>query len=116
MQAQAISRYTRITPRKARQVVGLIRKKSVAEALDILLFTKKKAAGEIAKVLKSAVANAGQGSRIDADKLKIKSVEVDGGPLVLNAKRFIPRAMGRASAIHRRTSHIKVVVSDEIKA
>ena len=116
MQAQAISRYTRVTPRKARQVVDLIRKKPVAEALNILMFTKKKAAGEIAKILKSAVSNAGQTNRVDVEKLLIKSIEVDGGPLVLNAKRFIPRAMGRASAIHRRTSHIKIIVSDEAKA
>jgi large subunit ribosomal protein L22 len=116
MQAQAISRYTRITPRKARQVVDLIRRKPVVEALNILMFTKKRAAEEIAKVLKAAVSNAGQNTRVDVDKLRVQSVQVDGGPLVVNAKRFIPRAMGRASAIHRRTSHITIIVSDEGKA
>jgi len=116
MQAQAISRYTRITPRKARQVVDLIRRKTVVEALNILMFTKKRAAEEIAKVLKAAVSNAGQNTRVDVDKLRVQSVQVDGGPLVVNAKRFIPRAMGRASAIHRRTSHITIIVSDEGKA
>ena len=115
MQAQAISRYTRLTPRKARQVVELIRKKPVAEALNILAFTKKRAAGELAKILKAAVSNAGQNTRVDIDKLVIKSIQVDGGPMMRNTRRFIPRAMGRASAIHRRTSHIKVVVSDEAK-
>ena len=115
MQAQAISRYTRITPRKARQVVGLIRKKPVGEALNILAFTKKRAAGELAKILKAAVSNAGQNTRVDVDKLVIKSIEVDGGPMMRNTRRFIPRAMGRASAIHRRTSHIKVVISDDLK-
>ncbi|HTC21226.1 MAG TPA: 50S ribosomal protein L22 [bacterium] len=115
MQAQAISRYTRVTPRKARQVVELIRKKAVGEALNILAFTKKRAAGELAKVLKAAVSNAGQNTRIDVDKLMIKSIQVDGGPMMRNTRRFIPRAMGRASAIHKRTSHIKVVVSDEAK-
>jgi large subunit ribosomal protein L22 len=115
MQAQAISRYTRVTPRKARQVVELIRKKPVGEALNILAFTKKRAAGELAKVLKAAVSNAGQNTRIDVDKLMIKSIQVDGGPMMRNTRRFIPRAMGRASAIHKRTSHIKVVVSDEAK-
>jgi large subunit ribosomal protein L22 len=115
MQAQAISRYTKVTPRKARQVVELIRKKPVAEALNILAFTKKRAAGELAKILKAAVSNAGQTSRIDVDRLIIKSIQVDGGPMMRNTKRFIPRAMGRASAIHRRTSHIKVVVSDDVK-
>src|SRR5947209_3629603 len=116
MQAQAISRYTRVTPRKARQVVDLIRKKPVAEALNILIFTKKKAAGHIAKTLKAAVSNAGQNVRVDVDKLVIISIQVDGGPMLLNARQFIPRAMGRASAIHHRTSHIKVVISDESKA
>jgi large subunit ribosomal protein L22 len=115
MQAQVISRYTRVTPRKARQVVELIRKKAVGEALNILAFTKKRAAGELAKVLKAAVSNAGQNTRIDVDKLMIKSIQVDGGPMMRNTRRFIPRAMGRASAIHKRTSHIKVVVSDEAK-
>ncbi len=115
MQAQAISRYTRVTPRKARQVVELIRKKRVTDALNILAFTKKRAAGELAKILKAAVSNAGQNTRVDIDSLMIKSIQVDGGPMMQNTRRFIPRAMGRASAIHHRTSHIKVVVSDEVK-
>ncbi len=115
MQAQAISRYTRVTPRKARQVVGLIRSKPVAEALNILAFTKKRAAGELSKILKAAVANAGQNARVDLEKLRIHSIQVDGGPMMRNTKRYIPRAMGRASALHHRTSHIKVVVSDEGK-
>ncbi len=115
MQAQAVSRYTRVTPRKARQVVGLIRRKPVVEALNILAFTKKRAAGELSKILKAAMANAGQNSRVDLEKLRILSIQVDGGPMMKNTKRFIPRAMGRASALHHRTSHIKVVVSDEGK-
>ena len=115
MQAQAVSRFTRVTPRKARQVVELIRKKRVAEALNILAFTKKRAAGVLAKVLKAAVSNAGQNSRLDIDKWVIKSIQVDGGPMMQNTRQFIPRAMGRASAIHHRTSHIKVVVSDDMK-
>ena len=115
MQAQAISRYTRVTPRKARQVVELIRRKRVGEALNILAFTKKRAAGVLAKVLKAAVSNAGQNTRVDVDRLVIKSIEVDGGPMMRNTRRFIPRAMGRASALHHRTSHIKVVVSDDSK-
>jgi large subunit ribosomal protein L22 len=115
MEAHSISRFTRITPRKARQVVELIRRKPVGEALNILAFTKKRAAGELAKILKAAVSNAGQNARVDIDRLKVKSIQVDGGPMMKNTRRFIPRAMGRASAIHRRTSHIKVVVSDETK-
>ena len=115
MQAQAISRYARLTPRKARQVVELIRRRSVSEALNILAYTKKRAAGEIAKIIKAAVSNAGQNARVDVDKMMIISVQVDCGPMMQNTRRFIPRAMGRASAIHHRTSHIKVVVSDEKK-
>ena len=112
MEAQSISRFTKITPRKARQVVELIRQKPVAEALNILAFVKKRAAGELLKVLKSAVSNAGQNTRVDVDKLRIKSIQVDGGPMMRNTRRFIPRAMGRASAIHKRTSHIQVVIWD----
>jgi len=115
MQAQAISRYTRVTPRKARQVVELIRRKPVAEALNILAFTKKRAAGVLAKVVKAAVSNAGQAGRVDVDKWSIKSIQIDGGPMMKNTRRFIPRAMGRASALHHRTSHIRVVVSDDLK-
>lgn len=113
MQAQAISRHTRLTPRKARQVADLVRRKNVVEALNILMFTKKRASGLIAKVVKSAVANASQKGRVDVDKLFIHRIEVDPGPMMRNAKRFIPRAMGRASAIHHRTSHIRVIVADE---
>ncbi|HVZ81624.1 MAG TPA: 50S ribosomal protein L22 [bacterium] len=115
MQAQAISRFTSVTPRKARQVVELIKKKNVGEALNILAFTKKRAAGVLAKVVKAAVSNAGQNGRVDVDKWVIKSIQVDGGPMKRNTRRFIPRAMGRASLIHKRTSHIRVIVTDETK-
>ncbi len=115
MQAQAISRYVRVTPRKARQVADMIRRKRVEEALDILAFLKKNVAADLAKLVKSAVANANQQKRVDVDQLRIKSIQVDSGPMQQNAKRFIPRAMGRASAIHHRTSHIKVVLTDEAK-
>ncbi len=114
MESQAIARHMRLTPRKARQVADLIRKKSVEEALDILAFTKKRAAGEIAKVVKSAVANLNQKKRVDVETLRIQSIQVDPGPMLKMAKRFIPRAMGRASAIHHRTSHIKVVLTDNV--
>jgi large subunit ribosomal protein L22 len=115
MQSQAISRYARVTPRKARQVADMIRRKRVEEALDILTFLKKHAAADLAKLVKSAVANANQNKRVDIDKLRIQSIQVDPGPMLQNAKRFIPRAMGRASAIHHRTSHIKVVLTDDAK-
>jgi len=112
MQVQAITRYAKVTPRKARQVADLVRRKNVEQALDILAFTKKRAAEVLSKVVKSAVANANQKKRVDVEKLTIHTIQVDPGPMQRNAKRFIPRAMGRASAIHHRTSHIKVVLSD----
>jgi large subunit ribosomal protein L22 len=113
VQAKAISRHTKVTPRKARQVADLIRRKNVAEALNILMFTKKRAAIAVAKVVKSAVSNAAQKGRVDVEKLYIRRIEVDAGPMLRYAKRFIPRAMGRASAIHHRTSHIRVVLGDD---
>jgi large subunit ribosomal protein L22 len=112
MQVQAITRYAKVTPRKARQVADLIRRKNVEQALDILAFTKKNASLMLSKILKSAVANANQKKRVDVEKLVIHSIQVDPGPMQRNAKRFIPRAMGRASAIHHRTSHIKIVITD----
>ena len=115
MQAQAISRYTKVTPRKARQVVELIRKKRVGDALNILAFTKKARGGGIGEDFESGGFQRGQNARVDVDKLVIKSIQVDGGPMLQNTRRFIPRAMGRASALHHRTSHIKVVVSDDDK-
>lgn len=113
MKAQAISRYTRITPRKARQVADMIRRRKVDEALTILSFTRKKAAGVLTKVVKSALANANQGGRVDAEKFIVRAVEVEQGPQLKWARRWMPRAMGRASGLHHRTSHIKVVLSDE---
>jgi large subunit ribosomal protein L22 len=113
MQSQATLKFTQVTPRKARQVVNLIRDKRVEEALNILAFTKKHAAEVISKVIKSAIANANQFKRVDIENLRFEKIEVDPGPMLRNAKRFIPRAMGRASLIHHRTSHIRVVVSDE---
>ena len=115
MQVQAILRFTQVTPRKARQVADMVRRKRVEQALDILAFMNKRAARVLAKVVKSAVANANQHKRVDVDKLRIKTLEIDPGPMQRNAKRFIPRAMGRASAIHHRTSHIRVVLTDDDK-
>ncbi len=110
MQAKAIAKYIRISPRKARQVIDLIRGKDVREAFAILRFTPHKATAPIAKVLKSAVANAEHNYEMDADKLYVKEAYVDVGP---SLKRVMPRAMGRADLIRRRTSHVTVVVSEK---
>jgi large subunit ribosomal protein L22 len=112
MEAKAIHRYARTSAQKARLVVDLIRGKSVEQALGILEFTPKKAARFVAKTLKSAVANAEHGQRVDVDKLYVKQVFVDEGP---TAKRFLPRAHGRATPLFKRTSHITVVVDERRK-
>jgi large subunit ribosomal protein L22 len=110
MVAKAVSKYVRISPRKARLVADLVRGKQVEEALAILKFTPKKAAPLIAKAIKSAVANAEENAEIrDVEKLKIAEIKIDGGP---TWKRFLPRAYGRATLIRKRTSHITVVLSD----
>ncbi len=109
MEVRAITRYVRISPRKARLVADLVRGKNVEEALNILALTPKKAARILTKTLKSAVANAVDTQSVDVDTLYVKRVYVDGGPMW---KRFIPRAHGRATPIRKRTSHFTVVVDE----
>jgi len=109
MEAKAIARMVRITPRKARLVIDLIRGKKVGEAYAILKNTDKKASEIIEKVLMSAVANADHNLNLDVDTLYVKEAFVDGAkPL----KRYRPRAKGSASQILKRTSHITVVVAE----
>jgi len=110
MQAKAILRTVRIAPRKVRLVVDLIRGKQIGEAVAILRLTPKASSPVLEKVLKSAVANAEHNYDLDVNKLVISEVFVDEGPTL---KRFRPRAMGRASAINKRTSHITIVVSEK---
>ena len=113
--ATAKARYLRIAPRKARLVADLIRGKRVEEARDILRLKMKKAAPLITKILDSAVANAERQAaedemRIDPDEMVVSLVEVDGGPVI---KRFRPAARGRAVRIRKRTSHIRVEISEQ---
>ena len=110
MEAKAVAKYIRISPRKARQVIDLIRGKNVHEAFAILKFTPNKGGEIIEKVLKSAVANAEHNLELDANSLVVGKAYVDQGPTL---KRFKPRAMGRADAIRKRTSHITVVVTEK---
>ena len=105
MIATAKLRHLRVSPRKVRLVADLIRGKHVEEALNILQFTNKVSSQPLAKLLKSAVANADQKDGVDVDQLFIKDLRVDGGPTI---KRFRPRAMGRATPILKRTSHISI--------
>ena len=110
MEAKAKVMGVRVTPQKAKLVVDLIRGKSVSEALDILAFTNKFAAEPIAKLVKSAAANATNNYKMDEASLYIKEIWVGPGRTL---KRFMPKAKGSASRILKRTSHINVVVSDE---
>ncbi|SFJ38189.1 50S ribosomal protein L22 [Thermoflavimicrobium dichotomicum] len=110
MSAKAVARYVRIAPRKARLVIDLIRGKSVDDALAILKFTPRAASPIIEKVLLSAVANAEHNHNMDRNRLVVAKAYVDEGPTL---KRYMPRAMGRASRINKRTSHITVVVEEK---
>lgn len=110
MEAKAIAKFIRLSPRKARMVVDLIRGKKLEEALAILRYTPNKATEAVTKVVKSAAANAEHNNEMDKDELIISQVYVDQGPTL---KRFMPRAMGRADVMRRKTSHITVVVSDK---
>ena len=107
METRAVARYVRVSPRKARLVIDLIRGKSVDEAAAVLTFTPRAAAEVVEKVLLSAVANAEKNLRIRRDDLYVSTAFVDEGPTL---KRIRPRAQGRAARINKRTSHITVVV------
>lgn len=110
MEATAKARFIRVTPRKARLVVDVIRGKRVGEAMNTLKFMPQHASRVIEKLLKSAIANAEQKNVSDVDRLKVKAAFVDQGPVL---KRVMPRAMGRANIIRKRSSHITLVLGDE---
>ena len=110
MEVRAKLKFARIGPRKAQLVADLIRGKGSEESLSVLMFTKKSAAKTISKLLKSAIANAGQNKTIDVDRLYVKKITVDQGPTM---KRFMPRALGRATTIRKRSSHILIVLDEK---
>jgi large subunit ribosomal protein L22 len=105
--AVAKARFVRVSPRKARRVIDLVRGRSVADALDILRWAPQAASEPVAKVIASAAANAQNNNGLDPATLVVATVYADEGP---TAKRIRPRAQGRAFRIRRRTSHITVVV------
>ena len=114
MEARAIARYVRVTPRKAGQVAKIVRGKTVAEALSLLQFTKKATAPLVEKAIRSAFANFKQkkvGAK--AEEVRIGQLTVNHGAILKHALRYIPRAMGRSSEIKKRTCHIWVVVTDQ---
>lgn len=109
MESSAKLTLVRLSPRKTRLVVDLIRGKGIQEALNTLRFLPQPSAKLISKLLRSAVANAEQKGVSDVDNLIVKTIYVDGGAVL---KRFVPRAMGRASKIRKPTSSINVILSD----
>lgn len=100
---------TRLSPQKMRLVADQVRGLPVEKAIDVLTFSNKKAAAVIKKVLESAIANAEHNDGADIDELKISEILVDAGPTM---KRLRPRARGRADRIIKRSSHVKVTVSE----
>jgi large subunit ribosomal protein L22 len=110
MESKAILKYARITPRKARRVIDLVRYKNAGDALIFLQYMPYRGARFIEKLLKSAMANAGQKKAVNPEEMKIVQAFVDQGPVM---KRVEPRAMGRANVIRKRTSHITLVLSEE---
>ena len=117
-EARALQRTARQSPYKMRLVIDQIRGQSVNDALALLAFSKKHAAKQIEKVVKSAVANAeyaarNQNATLDVDELFIKHAVINEGPKL---KRFMPAAMGRATPILKRTSHVEIVVAERLGA
>ena len=112
MLIKSATRFIRVSPDRARNVADMIRGLPVSEAMGIVRFTPTKAAGIIAKTLQSAIANAKARKIEDVDSMKIEKITVDGGPII---RRFIARAMGRATRIRKRTAHITILLSETQK-
>jgi len=110
MESRAVLRYARITPRKARRVIDLIRGKSAGDALLFLHFMPYRGARFVEKLLKSAMANAEQKKAVSPESMEIMKAVVDQGPTM---KRIEPRAMGRANVIRKRTCHITLILSEK---
>ena len=110
MESKAILKYAKVTPRKVRRIAPLIKGKKAGDALTNLRFLPHRGAQVVAKVLRSAMANAEQKKVADPETMKVKNVLIDQGPTM---KRMKPRAMGRADIIRKRTSHITVVLDEQ---
>ena len=108
MEAKAVTRFLRISPRKVRLVIGTIRRKPVDQAFSILSGLKKKGARIVEKTLKSAQANAIQ-KKMEESRLYVREIKADGGP---SLKRYMPRSMGRADVILKRMTHLTVVLGE----
>jgi large subunit ribosomal protein L22 len=114
MEARCVAKYLRVTPRKLRLVADLVRGKNVNDAISTLKFTPKAGARPALKAIQSAVANIvdrDQSREVNPDELVVRTIFVDEGPTL---KRFLPRAMGRATPIRKRMSHLTVLVSTPV--
>ncbi len=109
MEVKASLVYARVGEQKARLVADLVRGKDVSDAIKTLTFLNKKSASMIKKIIESAVANADYKKTVDLDKLYVKTISVDQGPVL---KRFRPRAQGRATGVKKKMSHINVVLDE----
>ncbi len=109
MRVRAIAKYIRVSPRKIRLLMREIRGKRVEEALNLVSFAPQRGAPVLRKLINSAVANASQHPDVDVDNLFIKHIFADEGPTL---RRFRPRAMGRATRIRRRTSHLTIILDE----
>ncbi len=107
---RASSKYVRVSPRKARLIADQVRGKHIDDARSLLQFSPRSAADDIAKVIESAAANAENNHDLIGDEMVVAEIRVDEGPTL---KRFRPRAMGRATPIHKRTCHISVALTPE---
>ncbi len=109
MEIRALTKYSRISPKKAREITRVIQGKNAAEAVELLKFIPRKSARLISKTLQSAIANAENNANLVADSLTVKSAIVNDGPAL---KRFRPVARGSAHPYKKRLSHIQVILSD----
>ncbi len=107
---RSVLKYLRISPMKVRAVVDTIRGRKVEDALAILGFTNRAAAAPLAKLLRTAVANAALSENLDVDALIVKEIMVDQGPTL---KRYRPRAMGRATQVQKKTSHVTCLLDEK---
>lgn len=109
MEAKAVEKYIRMSPRKVKYVVDMVKTKPIEDAIDILSLAPKAAAVVVKKAIQSAVANATENHKMKEEDLFISKILVNEGPTL---KRFKPRARGRATRIRKRTTHLSVYVSD----
>ena len=112
MEVTATAKWVRVPPRKARLVGAVVQGMPVSEALTVLAFMPKAAANDVAKVIRSAAANAQNNFNLEAERLRLTRLEVNGGPII---KRFRPRARGAYFSIFKRTCHLRAVVEDTVE-